>query len=448
MERLGKTLGILGADILIFVLLYYFLSFEREANLGICILVFAAILWISEAIHIAFTALLIPLLAIILGLNDVVGAFREFANPTIFLFFGGFALACALHIQGIDRWIANRLMLLAKGNMRLAFFMLFILSALISMWISNTATAAIMLPLGLGVLSNLDFSKDRNTFVFVLLGIAYSAGIGGFGTLVGSPPNAMTARFLEMDFLEWMSIGVPFVLVMLPACIFILWQLLKPKLHKNFQIQREEFAWNMQKIITLAIFILTAFAWIFSAKISSILGGIKEMDTYIAICAVVLIGISGVASWKDIQKNTDFGVLILFGGGLTLNAILQDTGASRLIANEIVKILGKDSFVLVVFVVAFFVILLTEFTSNTASAALLLPIFSVAGEALGMPKDILPLVVAMGAGCAFMLPVATPPNAIVYGTGYIKQIEMVKYGGLVNLFGMCAITFFAYFIWA
>ncbi|CAM2814603.1 SLC13 family permease [Helicobacter burdigaliensis] len=447
MGGLGKTLGIVFVDIIVFALLYNLLPFERDANIGICILVFSAILWISEAIHTAFTALLVPLLAIIFGLSDVVGAFREFANPTIFLFFGGFALACALHIQGIDRWIANRLMLLAKGNIKFAFLMLFVLSALISMWISNTATAAIMLPLGLGVLSNLDSSKDRNTFVFVLLGIAYSAGIGGFGTLVGSPPNAMAARFLDMDFLEWMVVGVPFMLVMLPVCIFILWQLLKPKLHEDFEIKREEFIWNMQKITTLVIFALTALAWIFSSKISELFGGIEEMDTFIAICAVGAIGISGVASWKDIQKNTDFGVLFLFGGGLTLNAILKDTGASALIANEIVNVLGDSSAVLVILVVAFFVILLTEFTSNTASAALLLPIFLVAGEALGLPKEVLPLVVAMGAGCAFMLPVATPPNAIVYGTGYIKQIEMIKYGGLVNLFGMCAITFFAYFIW-
>lgn len=352
-----------------------------------------------------------------------------------------------MHIQALDRFIANYLIYLAKGKMSLAIILLFCVTALLSMWISNTATAAIMLPLALGILSNLKIDKDRNTFVFVLLGVAYSASIGGFGTLVGSPPNAIAAAYLQMNFFDWMKLGIPFMLIMLPSCIIILYLLLKPNLNTQFSIELENTQWNHKKTITLIIFALTALAWIFSAKISSLLGGIDDLDTIIALTCAIAIGVTKVATWKDIQNNTDWGVLWLFGGGLALSAILKDSGASAVLANGVAQIFGNSHWLIIIIVVAFFIITLTEFTSNTASAALLVPIFGVVGEAIGMPEHILPLVIGFGASCAFMLPVATPPNAIVYGTGYVKQIEMMKYGVWVNLFSIVLITIFASLVW-
>lgn len=447
MESIKKSLIIIAIDILIFALLYTFLPFERNANIGICILIFVGILWITEATHTAITALCVPFLAVIFGLENTSSALKTFADPVIFLFFGGFAIASALHIQALDRFIANYLIYLAKGKMGLAIILLFCVTALLSMWISNTATAAIMLPLALGILSNLKIDKDRNTFVFVLLGVAYSASIGGFGTLVGSPPNAIAAAYLQMNFFDWMKLGIPFMLIMLPSCIIILYLLLKPNLNTQFSIELENTQWNHKKTITLIIFALTALAWIFSAKISSLLGGIDDLDTIIALACAIAIGVTKVATWKDIQNNTDWGVLWLFGGGLALSAILKDSGASAVLANGVAQIFGNSHWLIIIIVVAFFIIALTEFTSNTASAALLVPIFGVVGEAIGMPEHILPLVIGFGASCAFMLPVATPPNAIVYGTGYVKQIEMMKYGVWVNLFSIVLITIFTSLVW-
>ncbi len=160
---------------------------------------FIGILWLTEALHVTITALLVPLIAVGTGLMDVNTGLRSFANPIIFLFFGGFALATALHIQGLDKLIANRLLLAAKGQLMVAVLMLFGATALVSMWISNTATTAMMLPLALGVIGNLNLERERNTYVFILLGIAYSASIGGLGTLVGSPPNAIAAAQLGLD---------------------------------------------------------------------------------------------------------------------------------------------------------------------------------------------------------------------------------------------------------
>ncbi|KGT33683.1 Anion transporter, partial [Vibrio parahaemolyticus] len=181
---------ILNANILLFIILFNTLPFEPKSY-GISILVFVAIFWLTEAIHVSITALLIPMLAVFLGVFNTQTALNNFSNSIIFLFMGGFALAAALHKQKLDQALADKVLLIARGRMSVAVFMLFGVSAGLSMWISNTATAAMMLPLVLGVMTKLDAKKNHNTFLFVLLGIAYSASIGGIATLVGSPPNAI-----------------------------------------------------------------------------------------------------------------------------------------------------------------------------------------------------------------------------------------------------------------
>lgn len=442
-----RGLVIIAIDIVLLVILLNTLPFESKANTGLALMVFIGVLWLTEAIHITITALLVPLLAIGFGLLDVGGALKSFANPIIFLFFGGFVLATALHAQGLDQLIARRLLLLARGRMMVAVIILFSVTAALSMWISNTATAAMMLPLALGVLANLDPVRQRNTYVFLLLGIAYSASIGGLGTLVGSPPNAIAAAQLGIDFLTWMKFGIPVMLVMMPLMTGLLYLILRPDLRHHVTLQVEEIAWTPSRLMAMVIFALTVCGWIFSAKISAMMGGIKQFDTLVAVGAAVLIGATGVASWKQIQNNTDWGVLMLFGGGLTLSLILEDSGASVIMAHGMAEIFGASHWFIILLAVATFVIFLTEFTSNTASAALLVPVFATVAHALGMPETLLTLVIGIGASCAFMLPVATPPNAIVFGSGHIRQQEMVRTGFWINLVSIGVITLFAWFLW-
>ncbi|MGL4858154.1 MAG: SLC13 family permease, partial [Enterobacteriaceae bacterium] len=192
---------------------------------------------------------------------------------------------------------------------------------------------------------------------------------------------------------------------------------------------------------------LTALCWIFSGMISDMLGGIKQFDSLVALSAAVLIAASGVASWKQIQKTTEWGVLLLFGGGLTLSAILKDSGASVVMAKGMADLFGESHWFIIILAVTLLIIFLTEFTSNTASAALLVPIFATVGAALGMHPMVLTLVIGIGASCAFMLPVATPPNAIVFGTGDVKQSEMIRAGLWLNLFCVIIIALFAWFFW-
>ncbi|MCW9711104.1 DASS family sodium-coupled anion symporter [Avibacterium sp. 21-586] len=445
---------ILIADMVLFFVLLNFLPFDPKANKGLAMLAFIAVLWLTEALHVTITALLVPLLAIVLDLVTTKQALVAFADPNIFLFFGGFALATALHQQNIDRMIANKIMALAGGRLLVAVLYLFTITAFLSMWMSNTATAAMMLPLAMGILSQMDKEREHNTYVFVLLGIAYSASIGGMGTLVGSPPNNIVATQLKLTFSDWLSYGLPVMILLMPIMIGTLYMVFRPKLNLHFKQDFEKIEFNSKRIITLAIFVLIALCWVFSSKInpmlSSLLGlekKIASFDSVIALFAAVVICATGVASWKQLQNNTDWGVLMLFGGGLTLSSVLRDSGASRILADGIVFLIEGGHFYLIGLLVAAFIIFLTEFTSNTASAALLVPIFISIAQSLGMPELGLALIIGLGASCAFMLPVATPPNAIVFGTGEVKQREMIRAGILLNLISVFVIGSVAYLMW-
>ncbi len=422
--------------------LYQVLPYDDNANKGLSLLLFIAILWLTEAIHITITALLIPVLAVALGMPSDTGgelsaittktALSTFADPIIFLFFGGFALATALHVQKLDRKIAMWIISMSGGNLGIAILAICAVTAILSMWISNTATAAMMLPLALGLLSPFDVEKERKTFVFILLAIAYSASIGGLGTIVGSPPNAIAAKALNYDFADWMKIGLPMMLLILPAMLFSLYIMLRPKLNRRVEFNAEVIPWNRERILTMALFVVTAVAWIMGKKVSDTFG-ISQPDSWIAVFAACMVVILGVATWKNIAENTDWGVLMLFGGGLTLSAILKDSGSSLVLGQTLADVLGDTSPFIVITIVAAFIVFLTEFTSNTASAALLVPVFAVIGDQMGLPKEILVIVIGIGASCAFMLPVATPPNAVVFGSGYLRIPDMVRVGIWMNI---------------
>lgn len=433
--------------------LYNILSYDQNANKGLALLTFIAILWLTEAIHITITALLVPVLAVLLAMPMAKGdeivpistqaALATFADPVIFLFFGGFALATALHIQKLDKKIAMWIISMSGGHLGISVLAIFVVTAGLSMWISNTATAAMMLPLALGLLSHLDVAKERKTFVFILLGIAYSASIGGLGTMVGSPPNAIAAKALDYDFADWMKIGLPMMFIILPAMLVSLYLVLRPKLNHKVQFVTEDIPWTGTRIATMLLFICTAIAWIFSKKLTEMFG-ITQPDTWVAVVAACLVVVLGTATWKQISENTDWGVLYLFGGGLTLSAILKDSGSSLVLGQTLANAFGDASPLVIIFVVATFIIFLTEFTSNTASAALLVPVFAAIADQMGMPKEILVIVIGIGASCAFMLPVATPPNAIVFGTGHIQQSEMMKVGFVLNIMCIFLVSLFVY----
>lgn len=438
---------ILLADIALFIILLQTLPFEKNITLGLSILVFIGILWLTEAIHITVTAILVPILAVVFHIYSTKSALSHFANPVIFQFLGGFSLATALRKQEIDKAIAEKILRLSRGKMLYAFLMLFLLTAGLSMWISNTATTSMMLPIVLGVLQSVSSQKEHGTYRFVLLGIAYCASIGGMATLIGTAPNAIAASQVNLNFDGWLYYGLPISLLLLPIVIGLLFLIMRPNLKHNFTCNNEAIIWNKNKIMTLGIFALTVTLWLFSRPISHALGDIKSFDALVGLFAVVLVSVSGVAKWSDIQKRTEWGVLILLGSGICLSSVLQQTGTSEFLAGNILNWIANIPLYLAFLLVTLFVVFLTEFASNTATAALLIPVFATVAVQLNISPITISVLVGIATSCAFMLPAATPPNALVYSTGFVPQKSMIKTGVVLNITVSLVLSSFAFFVW-
>ena len=415
---------------IISVVLYQILPYDENVNKGLTILAFVAIMWFTEAVHITVTALIVPLFAILFQVPEMgtKQALAGFSDPIIYVFFGGFALATALHMQKLDRKIAVWLISLSRGNTFIAVHLLFAVTAFLAM----------------GLMSHLDKEKDRNTFVFVLLGIAYCASIGGLGTVVGSPPNAIAAKALNLDFAGWLKFGLPMMLALLPLMLLSLFVVLKPNLSQRVEVEKEDIPWTLHRVIAMLIFITAAVAWVMGDKLKKQFG-IDSPDAFVALTAAVAVVIFGVVRWREVARNTDWGVLLLFGGGIALSNLLQKSGASAALGNEMASAFVATHPFIVILAVSAFIIFLTEFTSNTASAALLVPVFASVAEQMGMPKEVMVLIIGIGASCAFMLPVATPPNAIVFGTGLVTQKDMLRVGMLLNILSIILVSLWAYF---
>ncbi|MEN8733376.1 MAG: SLC13 family permease [Lentimonas sp.] len=404
---------------------------------GLAILTMAAVLWLTESLPLAITAILIPVTAALTNTLDVTKSFSGFAHPLIFLFLGGFGLAAALSHQKLDQWLALRILKIGHGSFHRTAISIFLVSAVLSMWISNTATAALLLPVALGILKHIETNcgeeQKKKCSLYLLLGIAYSASIGGIGTLIGTPPNAIAAANLNISFTEWLAIGLPAVAILLPALFILLRLFANPGTVPHFATETRVFKFQPAQYLTLSIFLATIAGWLFSAPLSTFFSIDKSFDTLVAICALLLLATCRLVDWNEIDRTTDWGVLLLFGGGITLSKILGATGASWFLADRIQGLVHTWPPILIIGVIVTFVIFLTELSSNTASTALLVPIFAAVAIDLGIPTTQLILPLTLAASCAFMLPIATPPNAIVFSSGKIQQRDMVRIGFALNI---------------
>ncbi len=438
----------------------------RAAGLGLLM----AAWWISEAIPIPATALLPLVLIPILVLGAIDAAAAPYANPVIFLFLGGFMLAQAVQRWGLHRRIALHLVRWV-GTQPVRLVAGFMLStAFLSMWVSNTATAVMMLPIGLSVIDLVMQSDpdapsepgDMNFAVALMLGIAYAASIGGAATLIGTPPNALLAGFMaeaygvSIGFGQWMSIALPLAIVMLPLTWWILTRWIFPIHLREIPGGREVIDREITELgrptrgekTVAAVFVLTATAWVARPVLEEVLPGLS--DAGIAVGAALLLfalpverhGRRFALEWKD-ARNIPWDVLILFGGGLSLAGAITRSGLADWIGEALGGV-GAFPILLVMMVVAFVIIFLTEVTSNTASAAAFLPVLAALAVGIGEDPLLLAVPAALGASCAFMLPVATPPNAIVYGSSFITIPQMAKAGIVLNLLFAMAIPLVSY----
>ncbi len=445
------------------------LNLSYSMKITFALMVLMIIWWITEAVSIPVTSLL-P--GVILPMFHVYGfqsgrlvpldgksVFLNYANPIIFLFLAGFMISGAMQKWGLDKRIA--LWILTRGNVAKSpgkvLFGLIIATAFISMWVSNTATTAMMLPIALGILNKLNVDYSSKYAKAVMLGVAYAASIGGIGTIIGTPPNGIAVSILEkegiahINFLKWMMFGVPFVILALP----ILWVVLKVvfKFELKFGDEIKEILLNEKsklgkltraEKLTLTGFSITVFLWItnpFWNLIPFVGQKLEWFDEYlIAVFGCILLFIlpvdfskrKFVLDWSD-SKYVDWGTLLLFGGGIALSDVLFKTGLANVMANEFIKLFGHPSPVLLVFIVVIFMELLTEVTSNTAVTSMMVPILISISSGLGINSIILVLPATIGASMAFMLPVATPPNALVYGTRFVTLFDMLKAGFVLDI---------------
>jgi sodium-dependent dicarboxylate transporter 2/3/5 len=427
-----------------------------------------AIFWLTEAVPIAVTALLPIVLFPMLGVANVTAATAPYADPIVFLFLGGFVIGLA-----IERWHLHRRIALtvlarvgAREDLQIGGFML--ATAALSMWVSNTATVALMLPVALSIVPRdargaLDPGK-RSFAAALMLGVAYGASCGGITTLVGTPPNAFLAGFMrstydtEIGFAQWLWIGVPVGLVML----LFTWWLLTRALYSIGRSElpgaraaiREQLramgpASVAEKRVAV-VFGLTAVLWILRPLLAGWLPQLQLSDTTIAMTAAIAFFFipNGDAkggyllTWPYVER-LPWGVLLLFGGGLSLANAVADSGLAAWIGTEL-QALGRLPVVLVVLGVTVVIVFLTELTSNIATAATFLPLVAALAVSLGEPPLLFAIPAVLAASFAFMLPVATPPNAIVFGSGYVTIPEMVRAGLWLNLFGVVVIMVAVY----
>jgi sodium-dependent dicarboxylate transporter 2/3/5 len=416
--------------------------------------------WITEIVPIPVTSLLPMIFIPLLGIDKLDAATSPYAHPLIFLFFGGFFLSIAMEKTNLHKRIALKALSLVGTSPGLQIAALMGVTAFLSMWMSNTATAVMMLPIGLSIIAMANASTQDQFGKAVLLGIAYSASIGGIATLIGTPPNALLAAYLsksygmQISFADWMILGVPLALTMLIVCWLWLtkihFRMPKTEARQNdtpAQLQALGLMSRSQKLV-LMVFALAALSWISQQWLVK-WTGLPISDTVIALCAAALLFLlpgekgSGTAllEWKDSQ-NLPWGVLLLFGGGLSMADQIQKTGVAELLAQQLQLLDGVPPILLLVAVTSL-IIFLTEVTSNTATAAAFLPLLGPVAVSMELSPLYLVVPAALAASFAFMLPVATPPNAIVFASGKLQIKDMVRAGLVLNLIGIVAISFFS-----
>ena len=426
-----------------------------------------AIWWATEAIPVPVTAFLPIIIFEPLGVSSIRDAAAPYANPIIYLFLGGFMLALA-----IERWDLHRRIALAildrtgtDGRRLIGGFML--VCAMLSMWMTNTSTTMMLLPIVLSVIGvirenvpGLSKQQQHDFQIAMLLGLAYAASIGGLATLIGTPPNALLVGFMaenhgiEISFARWMVVGIPVSAVMLPIAWIALTKFLFPvnipasdAVQGHLREMRDEIgAMTTPERRVAAVFATVIFCWMLRRPLTDLLGLSGVSDAGIVMTAALLLFVlpSGDSAqprlmvWEDAGR-LPWGVLILFGGGLSLAAAVSDSGLALWLGESLSPLNAWGTTVLLVAAVAM-IIFLTELTSNLATTATLLPVIAAIAIQAGVSPIVLTVPITIAASCAFMLPVATPPNAIVFATGRLTIPQMARAGILLNIIGIIIVS--------
>lgn len=467
-----KRLGLLiGPLLFLFTLLLTpFEGLSEQGHAVLATTIWIAVWWVTEAIPIAATALLPIVLFPLTGGMNLASTTASFGHKYVFLYLGGFLIAIGIEKWNLHRRIALTIIAFIGSDIRKIILGFMIATAFLSMWISNTATSVMMLPIGLAIIKQLkdnpDTDEDEN-LIFgkaLMLGIAYSASIGGIATLIGTPPNLVLAGIIEstygyeITFLEWFQFGLPVALLLLIFCWYYLTRI-------AYKFKQVDFPGGLKEIQRLKsnlgiiskeerrvgfVFVLAALCWISRSFIlQPLFPGID--DTIIAILFGITLFIipsknnkEPLLNWKD-TLNLPWGIILLFGGGMALAKAFDESGLALWLGNLMTEFGGFPFFILLLLLITA-VNFLTEITSNLATTAMLLPVLAPLALEVGVHPFGLMVGAAVAASCAYMLPVATPPNAVVFGSGYLRIPDMVSKGIVLNLFSILVISIMVYFL--
>ncbi|KZO00246.1 SLC13 family permease [Pseudobacillus badius] len=468
-----QWIGFLLGPVLFFAILLFFspAGLNPEAKAVLAITVWIAVWWITEAIPIPVTSLLPLILMPLTGALDGDAAAAAYGDPIIFLFLGGFMIAIAMEKWNLHQRIAmNIVSFLGTGSKRIVLGFM-VATGFLSMWVSNTAAVMMMVPIGTAITYQaaqiVKQTGDRTIDIrgfekAVIFGIGFAGTIGGLGTLIGTPPNIILAAAIKnlygvtISFADWLFLAAPVVLILLILSWLYLVNIAFPIKFKELPGGAELIREEKQKLgkmsseekWVMAVFLFAAFMWITRTFIwQEFIPGIS--DAMIAILAGVLLFIlpsrqkgGALLDWS-VARDLPWGVLLLFGGGLAIASGFSETGLAKWIGEQLMVLEGLSMLLVVVFVTAF-VLFLTEITSNTATATMIMPVLASLALALNLHPFVLMMPAAMAANCAFMLPVGTPPNAIIFATGKIKINEMVRAGFWINIIAIVFITIAMY----
>ena len=465
---IGLTLGPLVFSLILVFFEAEGLSFEAK-----CILAstaWMAIWWVTECVPISVTALLPIVLFPITGGMNLSTTTAAYGHKLVFLFVGGFLIALAIEKWHLHKRLALNIIRVTGSNKSRVILGFMLATAFLSMWISNTATSIMILPVGLAIISQLKddpktSENENETFgKSLMIAIAYSASIGGMATLIGTPPNMVLAGVVEesygikLNMFDWMKFGVPLSSFLLFICWIYLTKIAFKFKNEEFPAGRDEIIRQIKKlgdfsneeIKVLIVFILTALGWIFRGQIETIFPMID--DTIIAIFFAIILFIipaknqknkSKLLVWEDTVK-LPWGILILFGGGMAIASAFGKSGLALWIA-DLLQNLDDVSLFLIILIIVTSINLLTEVTSNMATTAMLLPVLVTIALAIEVHPYFLLVSATLAASCAFMLPISTPPNAVVFGSGFLKIEDMFKKGIWMNLISIITITLVVYF---
>ena len=471
---------------LLFILTLIFVNPEGlppEAKAILASTIWIATWWITEAIPIPATSLLPIILFPMTGGLDVSSTTSAYGNDTIFLFMGGFMIALTMEKWDLHKRIALTIISIIGTNTERIVLGFMVATGFLSMWISNTATAMMMVPIGLAIIyqvsdalkddPSIDTSKENFGFgKALMLGIAYSASLGGIATLIGTPPNTLLAGAvneiygIEITFAQWMLFGVPLAWIFILVAWVYLVKIAYPQKLKHLpggnevirQQKTDLGAASYEEKAVFTVFIAVALAWISrSFVLDAFAPDLEVTDAMVGLIAAMILFIipsknrkgDHLLDWATAVK-LPWGILLLFGGGLAIAAGFTNSGLSEWIGSQLIGLQGVNVLIIVL-VVAALVLFLTEITSNTATASMMFPIMASLAVALSIHPYALMVTAAVAASCAFMLPVATPPNAVVFGSGYLRIADMAKAGLALNIFGIffvgLAVFYFLPLVW-